>query len=196
MLSEYVSRSWLWRRVEQQSTDLQRERELLSVVVTRGNVHRFDLQRERVFFHFVKEPRERRHAAERINATFQRHIVVRIPSPLRLAGTDADPALVRPAINRLEHLAFGRRQIVRQRVRSHPVPPTADRLLPLQQRRALVHVLFQFGDALGPRLPMVLERRENQAVGGQQRDGRNGGDGQSLLAVLYFHCPFLQSNEN
>src|SRR5205814_9398347 len=97
-------RSWLWRRVEQQSTDLQRERELLSVVVTRGNVHRFDLQRERVFFHFVKEPRERRHAAERINATFQRHIVVRIPSPLRLAGTDADPALVRPAINRLEHL--------------------------------------------------------------------------------------------
>src|SRR5205814_10539489 len=70
-------RSWLWRRVEQQSTDLQRERELLSVVVTRGNVHRFDLQRERVFFHFVKEPRER---SEEHTSELQslRHLVCRL----------------------------------------------------------------------------------------------------------------------
>src|SRR5438477_1124169 len=100
--------SWLRRGFKHQSTDLQRERKLLSVIVARRDLDGFDLQREWVLFHFVEEPGQRRQGPGRIHAAFKRHVIVSASLPLRFFRCDADPAVLLPAVEGLEHRAFGR----------------------------------------------------------------------------------------
>src|SRR6266487_1432322 len=138
---EWCATSWLW--VEPQSADLQTERKLLPVVVARVNLNRIDFQGERVFLDFVKEPGDRLQAAERVGAAFVGHVIVGGLFPLRLDGRDADPAVLRPAIKRAEHCVFSGRDVFRQRVRVHAVPPVPDRPLAVPQLRALNYGLSQ-----------------------------------------------------
>src|SRR6266567_818431 len=53
-------------RAQQHAAHLQSQGKLLSVIIARRNFHRFDFQRERVFFNFVQKARQRLHAPEGI----------------------------------------------------------------------------------------------------------------------------------
>jgi len=69
-------------RVQQQSTHLQRQCQLSTLGILRGDLHGIDLERNGVMFDFIEESGHGGEGSEGVDTAFECQVVVRIPFPL------------------------------------------------------------------------------------------------------------------